>query len=285
MTDGPTPRRRATKSTAKKSAPPPQTPPPGEDAIDPPPSDMPTVPPPPEVSPAVAAAAIGEAEHGERDGESNRLRTVLAILIALISITGALVTWRAEVAGSEAGRADREGTIVAVSAEGARQQAEAQARAEARAAQRAYETNSAGNIYQTVRDNADSTGEYDAANRKYLQENGVAIKLTDGYFVLDFVEHDDFGYVTNPEYDVDGRVADILAQQQTETDSERFFEEADAMESRRGDLYALDVMLVLALALIAVGQLTRRRQTAIAWAVPGTALFLVATALFIVVEV
>ena len=243
------------------------------------------MPPPPEVSPAVAAEEIEQVEADEHASESGLLRTVLAVLIALISITGALVTWRAEVAGSEAGRADREGTIVAVTAQGARQQAEAQARAEARAAQRAYEANSAGNIAQKVRDNAQSVGEYDAANRRFLQENGVAIKLTDGYFILDFVQHDEFGYVTNPEYDVQGRVADLLAQRQTETDSKRYFEEADDMEGQRSNLYALDVALVLALALIAIGQVTRRRNAAIAWAAPGTVLFLTAAVLFVVVEV
>jgi hypothetical protein len=276
MTDGPPPRRRTTKKTTAAAPPSPPT--------EPPPVDVPP-PPPTEVPAAEAVEAIAAAEHESESMESNRLRTALAVLIALISITGALVTWRAEVAGSEAGREDREGTIVAVTAQGARQQADAQARAEARAAQRAYEANAAGNIFQRVRDNANSVGEYDSANRRFIQENGVAIKLTDGYFVLDFVEHDEFGYVTNPEYDVEGRVADLLAQRQTETDSERFFEEADEMESRRGQLYALDVALVLALALIAIGQVTRRRKVALAWAMPGAALFVVAAALFVVVEV
>jgi hypothetical protein len=216
--------------------------------------------------------------------DSGRLRTAFAFLIALISITGALVTWRAEVAGSEAGRADREGTIVAVTAEGDRQQAEAQARAEGRAAQRAYEAYAASQIYKKVRDAADTQSAYGAAERKFLQEDGVAVKLTDGYFVLDFVKHNAFGYPTAPAYDVDRRTTDLLAQGQSETDSQRFFDEADHLESTRSDLFAIDVALVVALALIAIAQVTRRRRTALMWAAPGLVLFLAATALFAAVE-
>lgn len=221
---------------------------------------------------------------GEQDAESGLLRTALAVLIALISVTGALVTWRAEVAGSEAGRADREGTIVAVTAEGARQQAEAQARAEGRAAQRAYEAHAASLIDKQVRDTATSVAAFDEANRRFLQDDGVALKLTDGYFVLDFVKHDSSGYVTDPGYDVNGRVADLLAQGQTETDSGRYFAEADRLESSRSKLFALDVALVVALALVAIGQVTRRRRMALGWAAPGLLLFLTATVLFAAVE-
>ncbi|MDQ1697804.1 MAG: hypothetical protein QOJ03_3157, partial [Frankiaceae bacterium] len=124
----------------------------------------------------------------------------------------------------------------------------------------------------------------DAADRKYLQEDDVALKLTDGYFVLDFVKHNEFGYPTDPAYDVDRRVDDLLAQGQTETDSARFFAEADQMETSRSKLFAIDVGLVVALALIAIGQVTRRRRNALMWAAPGLVLFVAATVLFVAVE-
>lgn len=241
--------------------------------------------PPPPPPPPPGSADDGHAAGAHGNPALNHVRTALAFLIALISITGALVTWRAEVSGSEAGKADREGTIVAVNAESARQQAVAQARAEARAAQRSYEAWSASQLYDKEMKSASGAAYIDAL-KHYRQENALAIKLTDGYFVLDFTTHDNDGYVTAPGYDIEGRVGDLLAQQSEGNESpERFFAEATDLENRESHLYELDVALVVALALVAVGQLAATRRRALSWAAPGALIYVAATALFIAVEV
>lgn len=240
-----------------------------------------------EPSPAAPAAHDGEHHDGEHhDGEHHhdRFRTVLAVLIALISVMGAITTWRAEVAGSEAGQDNSQGQIVAATAAGLRQQQLAEALSEAHAAQRSYEDQK--NF--TLREQEANQASADVAEQlrfEAQEDNSVALKLLDlGFWSPDYVAHSTVELPTSVQYDVERRVNDLMREQEVDTDSQRWYDSANEELTTRNQLYGVDLLLVVALALVAIAQIVRRRRTAYAWALPGGSLFLAGLVLFALVE-
>src|SRR5919202_1464552 len=60
-----------------------------------------------------------ESERPEKSESTDRISTLIAILIAVVSVVGALVAWRVAVASSVAGNADTDGLLAAVDRENA----------------------------------------------------------------------------------------------------------------------------------------------------------------------
>ncbi len=246
--------------------------------------------PSPLVAPAVAPPSAPEHSSGEPQAahhqpSSDRFRVVLAILIALISVMGAITTWRAEVAGSDAGEANSEGEVVAATAAGQRQQYLATALSQAHAAQRSYEDEKQFTFNENEAKLATSTAVSTQLRLLAQEDNDVALKLLDlGYWTPDYVPHSTAQLPTSVDYDINRQVDDLMRENEVDTDSQRWYDEATAALTTRNQLYGVDLLLVLALALMALAQIVRRRRTAMIWAAPGGVLFVAALILFTVIE-
>jgi hypothetical protein len=214
----------------------------------------------------------------------DRFRTVLAILIAFVSVMGAITTWRAEVSGSEAGQANSEGQIVEATAAGELQQFLAEAQAQAHAAQVSYEDQ---RLYTIDERQAATASPAVAAQLRLeaIEDNAVALKLLDlRFWTVDYVAHNATQLPTSVTYDVNRQVSDLMRENEVDTNSQRWYDDANADLNTRNQLYGLDLLLVMSLALMAIAQIVRRRRSAWLWAAPGGALLVAALALFIVVE-
>ena len=229
------------------------------------------------------------------------LKLAIALLIAAVSVVGALVTFRAEIAGSAAAGFDRQGRAIAVAATSLKATSETQAEAEARIylrfaayryrAQDLRKQVAAASPDIATRLARDVAVEEDLArslctgfNAEYVR-GGSGLPGT-GVACFNSVTTD----FTEGTYDVQKRAADrttaaVITNADNEVDSGRYFRLSDARSSHADFLLRLDLVLLVALVLFTFAQMARRRRRAIVLLVTGLAVFVATTALFVAVEV
>lgn len=173
--------------------------------------------------------------------------TTLAVIIALISAVGGVVTWRADVWGALASHADREGIVNKVTVQSTEERAYTQALQEGRAF-RVY-------IDAVLRAQTEPAGS--AAHRADVTLTGLAT----AYFDPGAARSLDSP--ASATYDVEKRAADIYREAQVSDDSAALFSRARARHDRRSAMLDLDVVLAFGLGFAALGQvcvdLSRRR--------------------------
>jgi hypothetical protein len=191
--------------------------------------------------------------------------SALALLLsALITCTGAIVGWQADLAGSAAADYDRQGVVEAVRFQGEAQRAETDARTE----ERTFAAYAAARVAQRA---SRAQAPYDeAAAVEALAQRRLADRLARG-FAAGFVRQGtrDAGAT----FDTRARAAELLREREVRDDSARLFARGDAEKERRQSLLAVAGVLVLGLAATAFAQLSTVRHHAVAGAAAGLLAF------------
>jgi hypothetical protein len=212
------------------------------------------------------------ARHGRADPAPPRRSfeaKVTTALIVFISCAGGILASQAESAGSAAARHNREGVVAALRFHGEVEQAELQARRE----QRTFLAYVAASLRSEAQASlgADPVAKLDAeAERRF------AARLEQA-FPEEYRKQPARGGLAAATFDVERRTTDLVAERQARNDSEHFFALAAEKKGRRDALLYAGLVLLLALASVAVGQLTERRPYAMlalggGWLAVGSAM-------------
>ncbi|HEU0131839.1 MAG TPA: hypothetical protein VFQ85_12695 [Mycobacteriales bacterium] len=186
----------------------------------------------------------------------------MAVVGALISCAGGVVTWRADVAGGTAALYDRQGVVQAVRYQGEAQRAETDARAE----QRVFAAYAMARTQQEAHRAAapdDAVAAVEATTQARLADR------LQSAFPPDFVQWRRTGGVRRATFDVAGRTAELLREREVRDESARYFALAGAATERRQTLRAAAVVLLLGLAAAALGQLSDDRRVSVTGIVGG----------------
>jgi hypothetical protein len=239
-----------------------------------PPAQPWTAPPPRPHHPA------GAPEHssGHRtDGhahEHTKLALIIALSIAVVSVLGAVVGWRAEVHASKASRYEQDAVATSISAT----QVEAEASAAAAKAESKYVH------YTKLEDQANELmpGACDTTSRSTLvQFDAGALCETrvqfSGYAISAYIKAD--GNFDTEKYANDYVVG---AREGKSLDPEVFHVQAETERHHEDNMLYLSLVLVLALALLTLARLGKSVPSRLVLAVPGW-LVLAASAVLLVV--
>lgn len=234
-----------------------------------------------------AAAAPGgepEARSAEPDHDPDSwLRGYSALLIAFIAALGAIITWRAEVAATNAAEATQQGVVVAINL-GAEKTKD-----------RALAMGAAADVarVQQLLDERDLLGEElsltpaGAAKAQVRTEYSVAFWVAEWQLRNDWPDN---SYLSNaassPTYDISRNTSDLVAESRLPTNSAPYFAQANSAQDRRRRLLLLDIGLVIGLACATVAhQVARRGRLQVLCAAAGTAVFALGLIAFSIVGV
>jgi hypothetical protein len=195
-----------------------------------------------------------EASHGHSAGEAHprdNFKTILALLMALVVVSGAIITWRSTLDAEEATREDTVGITAAVQAQGAQVQSSVNAYQDYQAFT-SYVRNEAvaqllGQQIQALSkgpdaNNPDTQAEIASLQQSMADSNNIA-NATRKYFQSRYIKPDG-------TYNLSGEISSALADQAKETDlaPDKHFEEALTMRNRSNDL--LLALLIMGAALV-----------------------------------
>jgi hypothetical protein len=211
-------------------------------------------PPPPE--PPVAPPPADDHEKHEH----GRLALFLALSIAVVSVLGAVVGWRAEVHASSASRYEQDAVAASITATQLHSDAEAQASA----AQSNYEH------YRRLGDEADRL----VADPCPVDNPTTLIELdAEAACAMQavFAGYDDPAYVKNGAFDVSKYAADVqkVASYEADADPETYEALAEQERHHEDNMLYLSLGLVLALALLTLARLGKATASRLVLAVPG----------------
>jgi hypothetical protein len=238
----------------------------------PPPPGGPTnwsPPPPPRPQPAPLPQPVAATEPTEPTGPSadeaharqhGRLALLLALSIAVLSVMGAVVGWRAEVHASSASRYEQDAVAAAIVATQLRSEAEAQASA----AQSNYEH------FRRLGDEADRL----VADPCPVENPTTLIELdAEAACAMQavFAGYDDPAYVKSGTFDVTKYAEDVqkVASYQADSDPETYESLAEQERHHEDNMLYLSLGLVLALALLTLARLGKSTASRLLLAVPG----------------
>jgi hypothetical protein len=183
----------------------------------------------------------------------DRLKSVVAILIGVISVAGALVTWRAVNLGSAATDADRTAVMQAVRKEQSRTISEIQLRSEMTYYSRYRGDRQAADSLQAL-----AEGTSDPVEREELREEARVIEeVANNLQILTF----DLGLVQDPgtteeSFNQERRRRELLTQdpEAFQANPERTAAEADSMRSRGQALIGTLVFFALSIVLLSAAE-------------------------------
>ena len=206
--------------------------------------------------------------------EHTRLALIIALSIAVVSVLGAVVGWRAEVHASKASRFEQDAVATSIAAT----QIEAQAQAAAAKAESKYVH------YKKLEDQADELmpGACDTTSRSTLvQFDAGALCETkvqfSGYAISAYIKED--GNFDTEQYANDYTIA---AREGNPLDANEFRDMAESERHHEDNMLYLSLFLVLALALLTLARLGKTVPSRLVLAVPGW-LVLAGSATFLVV--
>lgn len=206
-----------------------------------------------------------------------RLKIACALTIAVISVLGAVVAWRASAAGSRSGDAERDGLVAAASEAGRHTAADATARRDELAYRRWARHRAAA---QAKLDQLEALPPGSAVAETVRHDAEVELKLTQAfrqYLEADYQQ-------AHGTYDLAKRTQDELAAaQQKAADPTDLFDEADDQESQQHRLIGIELLLILSLALVTMAQVAEGERRTLAWALPGWLGSLAGCVLFVAV--
>jgi hypothetical protein len=212
----------------------------------------------------------------ERLRESSKLEIFIAIMIAIASATTALVTWRASMAGSEAGNAIRQGLIDAVKKQASANESWSQTYEEAGYAQ-TYAITLA--QVEAFEESNDSTAQAQAKNlRQYLLPSLQLLSQPLGT---------DKKYLkSDGTYDLDLRFADLQAQNPNlaSLDPEASFKLSEIYSAEQRWLTVDIILLAISLFWLALAEINSGRPRVIMMIV-GLGIYFLSLAWFGTVEI
>lgn len=231
-------------------------------------SPAPPPPPPEEPGPEAGGEQPGGGDEGGGHGSHRRFHLVVALSVALVSVLGAVVSWRVEVWGSAASELDQDAVAASITLG----QQRAQAQTEADGAQSNFWR------FQRLGQEAarlDPQGCSDPNPQTVTQLDAQAACSTQ----VVFSGYDDPAYIVRPQsaypgYDTARYAADDEAQTRyfLDNDPAPYQGKAGADRHHEDLLLYLSLGLVLALGLLTLAQLDRRHRRALLLALPGWAL-------------
>lgn len=236
----------------------------------------PPPPPPPPPPAAVAGPAGGSSRPGWLD-----IKSVIAILIGVVSVTGAVVTWRAAILAEFATDKDRQAVAETVLRQRSVASAEIVLEAENRAFAR-YRADlvSADRLEEEatqLEDEGDDERALQARNAASVHRR-VAEELSLVRDFGDYVNVDDAG---NPvSLDLDRRRDDLLRQdgEASQVDPEQTIVQGNEFRTKSQRLVAWIVVFVGAVVLLTIAQLLKNRVLRVGFAGAAVVVYLVATA-------
>jgi hypothetical protein len=171
---------------------------------------------------------------------NNRFKTIIAILIALVTVTGAIVAWRAAVAGGDAGDADLAGIAATLNTEETRTLNKANLYANYQAYANYVRYNELGNLIATDLENASSD---EAAQLEQQKAEAWDVATTNqGFFPNRYLDE-------QGNYDIQRELGEAWAeaQQIKDLNPEPHFAEADHLRSKANWLVGAIIILSIAL--------------------------------------
>ncbi|HWG74544.1 MAG TPA: hypothetical protein VG184_10885 [Acidimicrobiales bacterium] len=231
---------------------------------------------PPDGAAEQADGAAEQAAAPDHTDRHKRLHLTIALSIAVVSVLGALVSWRAEVHASAASELDQNAVAATINATN---QA-AQAQTLAASAQSEYER------YARLGDEAARLDPRGCGETHASSISGVEADVACSVQVV-FSEYNDPGYINaNGTFNVEKYAADVVAADRYGVDANpAHYQKAAAQDRNLEDtLLYLSIGLVVALALFTLGRLAKERRRILALAVPGWLALGGALALFAAME-
>ena len=218
-------------------------------------------PPPPRVTHHVTPARTAQTEHRDAH-EHTRLALVIALSIAVVSVLGAIVGWRAEVHASRASRYEQDSVATSI------ERTAVQAQAESVAAKAASEYEH----YLLLEDQANmlSPGACTAqGSRVTLPDfDAGALCQTKVQFSNDSAN----AYLdANGNFDLEAYARDYVAAQaeQDQLNATEYTDRAEQERHSEDNMLYLSLFLVLALALLTLARLGKTVPARLVLAVPG----------------
>ncbi len=206
--------------------------------------------------------------------DSDRFQTVVAILIAVVSVVSAGVVWRASLAGSSAATADRQGLVTTVTYEAAYAQTVSRLYEEARyAAQFAF--------YQARLKALKAQG--DPAARS---EAGWVSQIVDGLAAFTPLTTDPAYRTADGRPNLDARLADLRTADAAlrDLDPQQHFATADWLYFESEALTSAIVIFAVALLFLTLAEITRRRIR-VGFGIVGVLVFLLGLGGVLIAEI
>jgi hypothetical protein len=207
--------------------------------------------------------------------EHHRLHLAIALSIAVVSVLGALVSWRVEVLASAASEADQNAVAASITATDQATQAQTAAAAgEAKFAR-----------YQQIQSEANRL---DPAGCTSATPPSLSVAEAEAACRVAFIfrTYDGGGYVgTNGSFDLAAYAKDVTAANRYFVDADPAPYQSEAAHARQHEdlLLYTSVGLVVALALFTLGRLSKQRRRIVTLAVPGWLLLGGGAGLFVAV--
>jgi len=236
-------------------------------------------PPPPPTRAHQPATPVRAAEAEQRNAhEHTRLALVIALSIAVVSVLGAIVGWRAEVHASRASRYEQDS--VATSIERTAVQAQAESVAEKAASE--YEH------YLRLEDQANmlSPGACTGQGSRVSVPDFDAGALCQTK--VQFSDDSANAYLdANGNFDLDAYARDYVAAQaeQDQLNATEFTDRAEQERHSEDNMLYLSLFLVLALALLTLGRLGKTVPARLVLAVPGWLCLIASVVILVSAEV
>ncbi|HEY2298647.1 MAG TPA: hypothetical protein VGH43_13020 [Jatrophihabitans sp.] len=239
-----------------------------------PPTQPWTAPPPRPVQHAARAAGHSRGSGGAH--EHTRLALIIALSIAVVSVLGAIVGWRAELHASKASRYEQDAVATSIAAT----QVEAEAEAAAAKAESKYVH------YTKLQDQANELmpGACDTTSRSTLvQFDAGALCETrvqfSGYAISAYIKAD--GNFDTEKYANDYVTA---AREGDPLDANVFRDQAETERHHEDNMLYLSVFLVLSLALLTLARLGKSVPSRLVLAIPGWLVLVGSAALLVAGE-
>jgi hypothetical protein len=206
--------------------------------------------------------------------DAGRLATLIAVSIALVSVLGAVVGWRAEVHASRASRYEQDAVATAITAAQVRSHAE-QLAAQAESQQAHFE-----------RLGRDADELYANACARSIDPTNI-LSLDAGALCstqVEFSGYDSQGYVHNGTFDIAKYTRDVVAAESTQNDiyPQHYLALAKDQHSAEHRMLWLSLFLVLVLAFLTLARLRKSRRGQFLLAVPGWACLAASVVAFVV---
>lgn len=201
-------------------------------------------------------------ERGEHEAEHpfSRLALILALSIAVVSVLGAVVGWRAETHASKASRYEQDAVAASIS----KAQLSSEADAAASKADQDY-THFTRLGEEAARLDPNACGNNNQQTLSEL-EAGTACDMQEV-----FADYDNSDYILNNQFDTTKFAQDYVAANNIKEDTDPHLYETQADNERQHEdrMLYLSLGLVLALVLLTLARLGRTRASMLVLAVPG----------------
>lgn len=193
--------------------------------------------------------------------EHGRVSGLIAVTIALVSVLGAIVGWRAETHASRAGRYEQDAVATAITAAQVHSDAGTVA---ARAASEYDHYARLGREADVLRADACNRG---LSARDIAALDAGALCSTQA----EFAGYANQGYVSGGRFELQRYTADVVAAETltNDIDARRFIDEADTQHGDEHTMLWLSLLLVVALVWLTIARLQRRTASQLVLAVPG----------------